>query len=308
MRYYITALLLFLSFGAFLCASHQEEYQVVVKRYTFTSAAEKNVIEYINNQKYTLSHVRSTNCEKTLGDGLADTNLVEQKLNEQDYVGVLLSIWSEQDFNRRKQWLETRANEGHPLLMIEYGKVLAQQGSIEEGLKWFYLGLFRAQQDAYCCECAPFDMTDQLLEREAYPKQWFDIMDDLLKRKTMYPLSQKKMKQAALAVLKAWKSFPSPQWMAHCVPEAKRGEPVGLKPQEDWPKMRQLVIQEQEQKIKNLVRQEQAQKLIHEEQQELNNKQIFGFRTRLRPLHMLIGLGVCGISLYLLKKCFAKTA
>jgi hypothetical protein len=181
--------------------------------------------------------------------------------------------------------------------MIEYGKLIALE-SIEEGLKWFYLGFFRAQQDAYCCESELFDMDNQFLENGYFPKQWLEIGQEFVNKgiKTIDPRSQKKAKQEALAALKDWRWFPSPQWMAYCAPAAKRGKPVRLKPQTEWPKMHALVIREQEQKLKN------------EEQQKLNNRRIFGFLPRLRPLHMLIGLGVCGISLYLLKKCFAKIA
>ncbi len=265
------------------------------------NAGPKDPLEFIDQQMPRVAHLR-----EYLGDGLAYTTFVETKLKNHDYIGVLRCIWSESDLNRRKNWLEAKAHQGHPLLMIEYGKIIAYQTSIEEGLKWFYLGLFRAQQDAACCDCALFNIVNQLIEREIpiteheIPKQWLEIpIDQWLQRARNYHKKRQtiaqfaeKAKQQALIELKNWKQFPSPQWITYSAPQVEPGKAVRLKPETEWQKIRDQVIQE------NL-------KPVNKEKRNLMSKQGY-----FRPLIVAVGVGLSlagfGLSLYFFRRYFAN--
>ncbi len=315
---YLVMPLLFLSGVSFVRASHQEDERLEsMPDITVTEApnwVRRDVINYIDEFSPFLDPDRTNKVIVKLGDGLADTRLVEAKLKNHDYVSVLKCIWSEPDFNRRKQWLEAKVREGHPLLMIEYGKIIAYQTSIEEGAKWFYLGLFRAQQDAACCDCASFDIVNKLVEGEFFPKQWREVAldqwnkigNDQFKKaansnKEGLTATQcaEKAKQQALVELKNWKQFPSPQWIIYSSPPQWPGKPVvRLKAETEWPKIREQVIQELE------------QKLINEKKQKINDKKhTIGTQASLKFLYcaVCLGLGI-SISLYFLKRYFAKPA
>ncbi len=168
---------------------------------------------------------------------------VAEKLKQQDYSSVLEHVWAELDVKSKKDWLIQKATEGHPLLMIELGKLLAAQDSLEEGLTWLYVGLFRAQQDAYCCQCPTF-------EGDYIPSKFLKLYLEHFKSKTTgAKKSLVRAKKKALEMLKNWKNFPPPQWIAFCAPGLPANASVLLRPESEWAKRRAEVIAYWERKI-----------------------------------------------------------
>ncbi len=277
-----------------LISACQEEIKMINITDKYKDFVIRDTINYVNHTAASENYTRTNNRIDAIGNGLREINSVEEKLKRADYVSVLTDIWSESDFNRRKNWLEAKAHEGHPLLMIEYGKMLAFN-SIEEGLKWCYLGAFRAQQDAYCCDCEQFSILGRLIVQDV-PIQLFEISERLsvLNVKITSAVAMT-AKSQAIDNLKKWENYPSPEWITYSAPNAQPGS-VKLKAASEWQKMREQVIKELEQKLM-------------EEKQKLNIKHTIGSLASLKPLcyAVCLGLGV-SISLYFLKRYFSKPA
>jgi hypothetical protein len=86
--------------------------------------------------------------------GLSDPALADN-LKTGHYQAVLVSLWSERDRTRRLEWLESKANESHPVLMFELAVAKFVAAPTVETVNRVSIPLikaavFRVSQDAQC--------------------------------------------------------------------------------------------------------------------------------------------------------------
>lgn len=86
--------------------------------------------------------------------GLSDPALADN-LKTGNFQAVLVSLWSERDRTRRLEWLESKANELHPVLMFELAvaKFVAAptvETVIRVAIPLIKAAGFRVKQDACC--------------------------------------------------------------------------------------------------------------------------------------------------------------
>lgn len=86
--------------------------------------------------------------------GLSDPAL-EDNLKTGNYRAVLVALWSERDRTRRLNWLESKADELHPVLMLELAIAKFGASPTIETINSFSIPLmkaayFRIIQDAQC--------------------------------------------------------------------------------------------------------------------------------------------------------------
>ncbi len=217
-------------FLALLCASFSgSAYSCYEEQKTThsSSAHEKDVIAFVAN-----AHGEA----EIYGVGGLDESIistVNDKVKEQDYITVLKHIWSEHNCTRKKAWLSEKVKEGHPILMLELAKVLVREKSIEEGLNWYYMGLIRSCQDAFCCD-------DRSLHSDKIPgtlAQAYSCFFDSHTKGIEDPLAIEK----ALENLLKDQQYPSPQWVGYHGTKAL-SDNIKLLPENNFPQKRQEVL------------------------------------------------------------------
>jgi hypothetical protein len=141
--------------------------------------------------------------------GLDNEEKLNRLLNEQNYIEVLNSLWTEPKGTKRLDWLEKKANEGHPILMLELGVEYYNQNPnlntyIVKTMPWFMAGVRRTLIDAACTSDKSAEAAAELL---LYSYQE-NIFEDLFKRHSQnefesYLIQNKKTFQLSnIAVLK----------------------------------------------------------------------------------------------------------
>ncbi|MFA6914918.1 MAG: hypothetical protein WC222_00840 [Parachlamydiales bacterium] len=142
-------------------------YIIFLALFTFNLNAQGYTVEKqgnitsINNNADVVSYTGKKNDPnyvvslKTKYNGLKDTAKIDQLLKQQNYIEVLNHLWTEPDANKRRQWLEARVNQGHPILMFELGEeYYAQNPTIQtfvlKTMPWLMSGTRRTLIDAAC--------------------------------------------------------------------------------------------------------------------------------------------------------------
>lgn len=85
-------------------------------------------------------------------------NFKDEFLKQSDYVSIMKCLWTEDDLDAKIKWLLGYAERGHPLLMLELSRALAQRGeksgyskkTAHECMKWYVLGLHCTLLDISC--------------------------------------------------------------------------------------------------------------------------------------------------------------
>ncbi len=202
----------------------------------FTSDSSTPRATAICNKKDVIAFVAHAQGELQIeGAGLNDSvrSTVNAKLKEQDYITVLRHIWTEPDYNERKDWLTEKVKEGHPILMFELAKVLVKENAIEEGLIWLNMGLMRATQDAYCCDDISIQNRNvPTMLAQAYAR-FFSSYSGMMKATA---------KEALKRLGEHQQQYPSPQWVGYHGLSAFSGN-VLLVSESEWPKIRSDVLQ-----------------------------------------------------------------
>lgn len=170
------------------------------------------------------------------GKGLSNMKEVDQMLKDNDYIGVLKSVWSEKDTKKKMAFLQAQANAGHPLFMLELGiENLKQTPTLENFISnaqpWLVSGIVRTQQDLECIDDPSAKTAVQALMigyyREIDPilqgKYTQEEAEQFMQSHTseMMENVNKKVNE----VLDPSKSLPSAKWLSYHGLKAANGEP-----------------------------------------------------------------------------------
>lgn len=192
----------------------------------------------------TKANAQEMNSIKEKYSGLSDTAKANQLLKDQNYTEVLKMVWSEKDPKKRLQFLEAQANNGHPVLMLEYGIENLQQSPsletfIEKTQPWLVSGIVRTQQDLSTVN----DETAGTAIQELMITYYSEI-DPLLQDKYTQQQAEEFMKKnekemienvdkQIRMVLDPSKTLPSPKWVSYHGKKASNGE-NNMIPEKDW--------------------------------------------------------------------------
>lgn len=150
MQYYRYMMIVAMAF-TFSLNAQEENYTIQTEGNVTNITNNADVVAYTskkNDQQF-------INSLKAKYNGLSDTKKLDELLKNQNYIEVLNYLWSEPDHNKRLQWLESKANEGHPILMFELGEEYYihnpnVQTFVLQTMPWLMAGTRRTLIDASC--------------------------------------------------------------------------------------------------------------------------------------------------------------
>lgn len=143
--------------------------------------------------------------------GLKNIKYLDRLIDNQDFALVLDLIAGETNNNLKKDWLYKKANEGHAIIMFELSKYLASNGgSLDEIQKWFFAGISRAEQDAFCYQDKSYGEIPETLSN-VYSVYFKDLIENASRKQLIE--AQGKAFKSSNEVIVNLKKYPSPIWI-----------------------------------------------------------------------------------------------
>jgi hypothetical protein len=186
---------------------------------SFASNFSENFITYLNSSGF---------------KGLVSEDKMNDLLEKQDYRRILCYVWTETNLDNRIAWLEKTAKLGHPILMLELSRTLAEKHKekastelFDQIMHWYLLGMHCAQLDTQC--------SDDISVRAAIGMLRF------IYGTTIYELGVKdenpeSRKKKAIETISSWTpsaSNPSPKWISNHGLHAL-ADKNSMKPESQW--------------------------------------------------------------------------
>ncbi|MEC7839127.1 MAG: hypothetical protein VX777_03695 [Chlamydiota bacterium] len=159
-------------------------------------------------------------------DGMLNENILEENLRNQNYIAVLRALWSEENAQKRLEWLKKKESESHPILLFELAvEVIKEEPNLENFQKSLYyleLAKYRTDLDAVCVNDSSARAAPQSLY-QTYSRAVADVVDRApnLKNQLTQSVLQGVDKEVLTQLLSALQeielqidALPSPEWVS----------------------------------------------------------------------------------------------
>lgn len=159
--------------------------------------------------------------------GMTDLDQLDRHLQQGDYISILKSLWTENQKDRRYNWLEEKRAESHPILLFELAvESIKQDPSLNGFVNALFLLEFakdRTEMDAACvtdnsAEDAANSLYKIYAQSVAHVIKSDSGLYDQIQQMPKGDLS-KQILQKLLAALKETEAnfdkLPSPNWVSH---------------------------------------------------------------------------------------------
>jgi hypothetical protein len=174
-----------------------------------------------------------------------DDNKWKNLLDQQDYIEILKIIRTEKNLNTAIAYLESAAEEGHAILMLELSRTLCKKMKDEKTIStdalktaytWYMRGMVTTMLDTAC-------NTDRSTEDASGRLQLSYSLTNLFSEPELKNIDRTSINSDVLNNWKLLTSYPSPKWVIYHGWAIHRGE-NRLLPKDKWDEKRTAKLQE----------------------------------------------------------------
>jgi hypothetical protein len=201
-------------------------------------------------------------------DGLKDTARIDQLIREENYVEALKFVWSEPDYAKQVNYMVEKANEGHPIFMMEVSlaalRIKPELNTLKSFFAWEKAGIARTVQDLNCVSDASAKAATAKLDFIYQTSVNRILQVDPKAIESYFFKHQKEIDQAIYAhvrkvlanSLRNGDKMPSPAWVAYHGDAARTSSTPDMLPKDQWQDIRKQYAMEHIKRIQTRREQE----------------------------------------------------